>query len=241
MSQPSQNYCLKVERWMLGGIPLKNIHMRPDQKFRALLVSEVYQHWIATPSIEPRKMLQNFAARNYALLLKQASLGNEEAKEMIEAMKITETSVRSANELSNDIFLLNYLVGKLSTSKKHIHRLMVEDNATWMQNFGKETGTWQAVKQANQDWFRLEGDFKEEEDPAKNLDVAAGFDITDDVSVVKADRANYTPEEIARYERKYGITKKESAILMEEQDGVYVPAEPDLSEEPDDDIFMEDD
>ena len=71
--------------------------------------------------------------------------------------------------------------------------------------------------------------------------MAAGFDITDDVSVVKADRANYTPEEVARYERKYGITKKESAILMEEQDGVYVPAEPDLSEEPDDDIFMEDD
>ena len=240
MSQPSPAYCNKVERWILGGIPLEHMDMRPDQKFRAHLVTEVYQYWIASPSIDPRKMLQNFAARNYKFLLEQVKMGNDEAKEVVDALHITENSVRSANEISNDVFLLNYLVGKLSTSKKHIHRLMVEDNATWMQNFGRKTGTWQAVKQANQDWFKLEGDFKEEEDPAKNLDVSAGFDITDDVSVVKADRANYTPEEVAKYEKRFGISKKESAILMEEQDGVYVPAEPDLEPEEEPDIFMED-
>lgn len=247
MSQPSPNYCNKVERWILGGVPLERMNMRPDQKFRAHLVTEVYQYWIASPSISPRKMLENFARRDYQFLLRKAAIDTpddpavREAREMVEAMHITEASVRSANEIANDIYLLNYLVGKLSTSKKHIHKIMVEANAEWMQNYGRKTGTWQAVKQANQDWFKLEGDFKEEENPAEHLDVGAGFDITDDVSVVKADRSNYTPEEVAKYEKKYGISKKESAILMEEQDGVYVPAEPDLDDEPEPDIFMEDD
>lgn len=251
MSQPSPNFCNKVERWILGGLPLEKINMRPDQRYRAFLVTEVYHHWISTPTIDPRKMLQNFSRRDYAMMLRTVSIadasGTPDTKEVaavrdiVTALKLTPQSVRSDNELSNDIYLLNYLVGKLATSKKHIHRMMVESNAEWMQNFGRETGTWQAVKQANQDWFKLEGDFKEEEDPAKNLDVSAGFDITDDVSVVKADRSNYTPEEVARYEKKYGISKRESAILMEEQDGVYVPAEPDLDPEEEKDIFLEDD
>ena len=247
MSQPSPNYCNKVERWILGGVPLERMNMRPDQKFRAHLVTEVYHSWIDSPTINPRKMLANFARRDYAFLLRKAATDNpddptvQEARDMVEAMHLTESSVRSANELSNDIYLLNYLIGKLSTSKKHIHRIMVESDIDWLRDFGRETGTWQAVNKAADKLMKLENDFKEEENPADHLDVAAGFDITDDVSVVNAARQNYTPEEIAKYEKKYGISKKESAILMEEQDGVYVPAEPDLDDEPVQDIFMEDD
>ena len=63
MSQPSPNYCSKVEKWVLCGVPLEKIITRPDQQLRALLVTEVYEHWIASPHIEPRKMLQNFARR----------------------------------------------------------------------------------------------------------------------------------------------------------------------------------
>lgn len=241
MSQPSNNYCMKVERWILGGIPLEKMNMRPEQKFRAHLVTEVYHYWIDSPTINPRQMLANFARRDYAFLLQQAQLGKEEAQEMVEAMHLTPESERSANELSNDVFLLNYLIGKLSTSKKHIHRIMVESDVDWLRNFGRETGTWQAVNKAADKLMKLENDFKEEENPAEHLDVGAGFDITDDVSVVKADRENYTDEEVARYNRKYGITQKESAQLMEEQDGVYVPAEPDLSDDDEPDIFMEED
>lgn len=231
---------MKVERWILGGVPLEKMNMRPDQKFRAHLVTEVYHYWIDSPTIDPRKMLVNFARRDYAFLLQQAEMGKEEAIEMVEAMHLTPESVRSANELSNDVYLLNYLVGKLATSKKHIHRVMVESDLEWMRQYGRETGTWQAVNKAVDKMMTLENNFKEEENPQEQLDAGAGFGITDDVSVVKADRVNYTDEEVAKYEKKYGITKKESAIIMEEQDGVYVPAEPDLDEEPDTDIFMED-
>lgn len=231
---------MKVERWILCGIPLEKMAMRPEQKFRAHLVTEVYHYWIDSPTIDPRKMLANFARRDYAFLLQQAAMGKEEAREMVEAMRLTPESVRSANELSSDVYLLNYLVGKLSQSKKHIHRIMLESDIDWLRQFGRDTGTWQAVNKAADKLMTLENNFKEEENPVDHLDVGAGFGITDDVSVVKADRNNYTPEEIAKYEKKYGISKKESAIIMEEQDGVYVPAEPDLNDEPDPDIFMED-
>ena len=247
MSALSPNYCNKVERWLLGGIPLEKMNMRIDQRYRAALVTDVYRHWIENPSsASPRKMLENFARRDYQILLRRAETGDpddsrtQEAREMVEVLHITANGERSSNEISNDVALLNWLTGKLATSKKHIHKAMYESNIEWMQNFGRETGTWQAVKQANQDLAKINNDFKEEENPAEQLDAGAGFGITDDVSVVKADRVNYTDEEVAKYEKKYGITKKESAILMEEQDGVYVPAEPDLDETPEHDIFMED-
>ena len=113
MSQPSPNYCSKVEKWVLCGVPLEKIITRPDQQLRALLVTEVYEHWIASPHIEPRKMLQNFARRKYAFLLRLAQEGDEAAKAIVETCRISETSVRSQNEISNDVYLLNYLVGNL--------------------------------------------------------------------------------------------------------------------------------
>ena len=236
MSQPSQNYCSKVEKWILGGVPLERMNLRPDQMFRAHLVTEAYEHWIASPHIEPRRMLQNFAQRKYAFLLKCAQEGNQEAREMVEALHITEHSVRSANEISNDVYLLNYLVGKLSTPKKHLHRKMFEANIEWMQNFGRDTGTWQAVKQANQDLAKLNNDFKDEDDPTEQMPETQ-INITGDVSIIKADRKTMTNEERDRLRRKYGLTEKEMAQQLEEIDGVWQA--PDDEEEDEKDIFVE--
>lgn len=233
MSQPSQNYCQKVEKWLVGGLPLDKMNMRPDQKFRAHLVSEVYQHWVATPTIEPRKMLQNFAARNYAFLLKKAAEGEAEAKELVEALHITENSVRSAIEISNDVYLLNYLVGKLSTSKKHLQRLAYESNIEWMQNFGRETGTWQAVKQANQDLARINNDFKDDDNPQDQMP-NTNINITGDVSVVKEGQESLSEEERERIRKKYGLTPTEEAQELEEINGIWQQPDPD---EPEPDIF----
>lgn len=230
MSQPSQNYCNKVERWILGGVPLERMNFRPEQRFRAHLVTEVYQHWIAAPHIDPRKMLQNFSQRDYAFLLKKAREGDAEAQELVEALHITANSTRSANEISNDVYLLNYLVGKLSTSKKHIHRMMYESNIEWMQNFGRKTGTWQAVKQANQDLAKLNNDFKDEENPQDQMP-STNINITGDVSIIKKGRQSLSDEERERLRKKYGLTDKEMSQQLEEINGVWQAPETEEEED----------
>lgn len=235
MSQPSQNYCTKVEKWILCGVPLERIITRPDQQLRALLVTEVYEHWIASPSIDPRKMLKNFAARKYAFLLHQAAEGDSQAKAIVEACGIREGTARTASELSNDVYVLNYLCGRLSTSKKHIHKLMYESNIEWMQNFGRKTGTWQAVKQANQDLAKINNDFKDEEDPQESMP-STNINITGDVSIIKSDRQSLSDEEREALRRKYGLTAKEEAEELEEINGIWQA--PDEDEEPVD-IFVE--
>ena len=235
MSQISPNYCNKVERWLLGGVPLEKVNFTPPQRFRAHLVTEVYHHWVDTPTINPRKMLQNFAARNYAFILRKAKEGDAEAIELVEALHITEHSVRSANEISSDIYLLNYLTGKLNTSKKHIHKAMFESNIEWMQNFGRDTGTWQAVKQANQDLAKINNDFKDEEDPQEQMPNTE-INITGDVSIIKSDRQSLTDEEREKLRRKYGLTAKEEAQELEEINGIWQQPDPD---EPEPDVFDE--
>ena len=234
MSQLSPTYCTKVERWILGGVPLEKMNMRPDQMFRAHLVTEAYEHWIGSPHIEPRKMLKNFAARKYQFLLRCASEGSEEAREMVEALHITEQSVRSENEISNDVSLLNFLTGRLSTSKKNIHRAMFESNIEWMQNFGRKTGTWQAVKQANQDLAKINNDFKDDDDPQEQMPNTQ-INITGDVSIIKSDRKTLTDEEREKLRKKYGLTQKEMAEELEEINGIWQSPE----EEEEKDIFVE--
>ena len=241
MSALSPNYCNKVERWLLGGVPLERMNMRTDQRYRAALVTDVYRHWIENPSTSsPRKMLQNFARRDYAVLLRRATEGDpgdprtQEARELVEVLHITPSSVRSDNEISNDVALLNWLTGKLSTSKKHIHKAMFEANIEWLQEFGRETGTWQAVKQANQDLAKINNDFKEDEDPQESM-AQTQINITGDVSIIKSDRQNLTDEERERLRKKYGLTPKELTQELEEINGIWQPME----EEEAPDVFVE--
>ena len=236
MSQLSPTYCTKVERWILGGVPLEKMNMRPDQMFRAHLVTEAYEHWIGSPHIEPRKMLKNFAARKYQFLLRCAREGSEEAREMVEALHITEQSVRSENEISNDVSLLNFLTGRLSTSKKNIHRAMFESNIEWMQNFGRKTGTWQAVKQANQDLAKINNDFKDDDDPQEQMP-STNINITGDVSIIKSDRKTMSDEEREQLRKKYGMTIAEEREMREAVEAEYVELHDDEDDAPD--IFVE--
>ena len=233
MSALSEKYCIKVEKWLLGGIPLEKMVMRPDQRYRAALVTDVYRHWIESPTINPRKMIENFARRDYAFMLRKAKEGDEESIAMVEAMHITETSVRSSNEVSNDVALLNWLTGRLSTSKKHIHRLMYESNIEWMQNFGRQTGTWQAVKQANQDLARINNDFRDEDNPQDQMP-NTNINITGDVSIIKKDRQSKTDEERAALRRKWGLTAKEEAQELEEINGIWQATDDEKT-----DVFIE--
>ena len=225
MSSLSPNYCNKVERWILGGVPLEKMAMRPEQRYRAALVTDAYRHWIQNPTINPRTVIQNFARRDYAFILRKAQEGDPESMELVEVMHITPTSVRSENEVANDVALLNFLTGRLSTSKKNIHRAMYEANIEWMQNFGRKTGTWQAVKQANQDLAKINNDFKEDQNPADALRPGVERNITNDISIIKPDRENYSEQEIRAFAKKIGASVDDITEMIENEDGVFVSAD----------------
>ena len=122
MSQPSQGYIEKVVKWTYGQVDLAKINMPLPGKFRARLALECYSLWLQNKSANIRRMVQNIAARDYAMLMQNAALGSQEAQEMVKALGITrnaETGVVSARretEISNDIYVVNQLVGRLSVA-----------------------------------------------------------------------------------------------------------------------------
>ncbi len=240
MSQPSQGYIDKVVKWTYGQVELERVNIPLPGQFRARLALECYKLFTENPSIPVRTLATRIAERDYKNLFAQAELGNESAVEMIRALGIAkdpETGAvtrRGATEIANDIFLINQLVGRINVSKKHIHKAMYEDNITWMMNYGRKTGTWQAVKQANQDLAKINNDFKEDEDPQEQMP-NTNINITGDVSVVKQGRESLSDEEREKLRKRYGMTETELVQEMEEINGIWQPVEEDEEK----DIFVE--
>ena len=240
MSQPSPAYVGKVVSWATSGVALAKVFPNLEQQFRARLCMECYRLFSENTIVPIRKLVKNIAARDYRMLLDQARLGNEEAAAMVQALGIAQdpetgaVTVRSETNISNDIWVVNQLLARLNVSKKYIHKAMFEDNISWMMNYGRKTGTWQAVKQANQDLAKINNDFKDDDDPQEQMP-NTDINITGDVSVVKADRQSLTDEEREKLRKKYGLTEKELATELEEINGVW--QEPEDEEEKD--IFVE--
>ena len=138
MSQPTQNYIDKVVRWAYGQIDLQKMNMRPDQRFRARLALECYHKFMENTAVPVRQMVKRIAARDYALLVKNAALGIEDAQEMVATLGITQdpqtgvVSTRSETNIANDIYVINQLCSRLNVSKQHIQKAMYEDNITWL-------------------------------------------------------------------------------------------------------------
>ena len=226
-------------RWSTSGVELDKMHMSLDQKFRARLCLECYRLFTENPAVPVRTIVKNIAQRDYRTLADNARLGNQDAAEMMAALGISVNpdtgaiSVRSETNLSNDIWLVNQLVGRLNVSKKHIHKAMFESNIGWMMEYGRKTGTWQAVKQANQDLAKINNDFKDDEDPQEQMP-NTNINITGDVSIVKG-HESLTDEQKAQLRKKYGLTEKELATELEEINGVWQAPE----EEEERDIFTE--
>lgn len=226
-------------RWSTSGVELDKMHMSLDQKFRARLCLECYRLFTENPAVPVRTIVKNIAQRDYRTLADNARLGNQEAVEMMQALGISvnpdtgAVSVRSETNLSNDIWLVNQLVGRLNVSKKHIHKAMYEANIGWMMEYGRKTGTWQAVKQANQDLAKINNDFKDDDDPQEQMP-NTNINITGDVSIVKG-HESLTEEQKIALRKKYGLTEKELTQELEEINGVWQAPE----EEEEKDIFVE--
>ena len=239
MSQLSQGYVDKVVSWTTSGLPIEKMHMSLDQKFRAQMCLECYRVFMNNAGTPIRTIVKNVAARDYKQMMDLADMGNDAAREMVQALGIRrdpETgaiSLRSETNISNDIWLVNQLLARLNTSKKYIHMAMVEANVEWLSEYGRQTGTWQAVKEANQEMFKLHNDFKDDDDPQEQMP-NTNINITGDVGVVKEGRESMSPEEREALRKKYGLTDKELAVQMEEINGVW--QEP----EEEHDVFDED-
>jgi len=239
MSQPSPNYIEKVVRWTYGQVDLSRMNMPLAGQFRARLALECYMLWQQNKTSNIRRMVQNIAARDYAMLMQNASLGSEEAQAMVKALGITrneETGVVSARretEIANDIYVVNQLVGRLSVAKNHIQRAMYEDNIEWLIGFARKTGNVTAMREAQRNLEKINNDFKDETNPADALKPGAERNITGDISIIKPDRSNYTEEELRAFAKKVGAKFEDVQEMIENEDGVYVNAAGD--DAPDDD------
>lgn len=240
MSQPTQNYIDKVVRWAYGQIDLQKMNMRPDQRFRARLALECYHKFMENTAVPVRQMVKRIAARDYALLVKNAAMGIADAQEMVATLGITQdpqtgvVSTRSETNIANDIYVINQLCARLNVSKQHIQKAMYEDNITWLMGFGRKTGNVSAIKEAQRNLEKINNDFRGDEDPQEQMPNTQ-INITGDVSVVKEGRQSLSDDERKRLMRKYGLTEKEYAQELEEINGVWQA--PDEEEEKD--IFVE--
>lgn len=233
MSQPSQNYIDKVVRWTYGQVDLARMNIPLAGQFRARLALECYMLWQQNKTSNIRRMVQNIAARDYAMLMQNAALGSEEAQAMVKALSITRNeqtgvvSARRETEIANDIYVVNQLVGRLSVAKNHIQRAMYEDNIEWLIGFARKTGNVTAMREAQRNLEKINNDFKDEQNPADALKPGAERNITGDISIIKPDRTNYTEEELKAFAKKIGAKFEDVQEMIQNEDGVYVSAEGD--------------
>jgi hypothetical protein len=232
MSQPSQNYIDKVVRWTYGQVDLARMNIPLAGQFRARLALECYMLWQQNKTSNVRRMVQNIAARDYAMLMQNAALGSEEAQAMVKALGITRNdagvvSARRETEIANDIYVVNQLVGRLSVAKNHIQRAMYEDNIEWLIGFARKTGNVTAMREAQRNLEKINNDFKDEQNPADAMKPGAERNITGDISIIKPDRTNYTDEELKAFAKKIGAKFEDVQEMIQNEDGVYVSAEGD--------------
>ena len=239
MSLPSKEYLSRIEKWLLGGLTLKHMNMTLVQKFRARLTYEAYQVWMQNKQIRPADLMRKLAARDYAELTERASQGDEEARLYVDALAIKPDVPRTVSEISNDVYVFNWLVGRFSTSESHINRAKYQDAADWLLRTGMQMGGKEGISAVDKGAEKLrvlENNFQEKENAADNM---ASLDvmITGDVSVIKSDRVNYTEEEKKKLAAKYHLTPTEVRDMIQNEDGIFEPVEdeqqdPFLEQEP---------
>lgn len=236
MSQPSQNYIDKITRWVQGGVELGRMHLRPDQRFRALLVMNAYRLIIENPTAQPRTIVKNLAARDYALIVANAEMGVAEDQELMQILGIRKNeqglvSARKECEIANDIYCVNQLVGRLNVSQNHLDKLLYQANTRWLSKFGQQTGNVSAIREAQRNLEKINNDWKEDANPADALKPGAERNITSDISIIKPDRQNYSEDELRQFAKKIGAKFEDVQEFVESEDGTMVPSESDEEEE----------
>ena len=223
MSKPSQEYLTKIEKWLIGGHELKRMNMSLVQKFRARVCYEAYQVWLQDKQIQPGALMRRIAQRDYAELLQRAHTGDGEAQLYVDALGIKPDVPRTVSEISNDVYVLNWLIDRFATKTNAIERAKVEDASDWLIREGKKMGDAKAVKSGADLKMQLNNNFTEADDAASQMP-NTNINITGDVTIVKSDGVNYTEDEIKKLAHQYGLTVTEAREMIQNEDGVYTEA-----------------
>lgn len=226
--RPSETYLHRIEQWIFGGLPLRKMNMSLVQQYRAKLVLDAYHVWMTDHLIDPTTVMRNIAAREYAETLRQAKLGDTEAIADVEAVGIREGVPRSISEISNDVYVLNWMVRRFNTSTRDIDKAKVQTTADWLMKFGKSTRNDRAATNGAKLLMDLNQNFNEKENPKEQM-APTDINITGDISIVKSDRTNLSEDERKRLAKKYGLTPKEVQEMREQEDGTFVPVDDDES------------
>ena len=241
MSQITEGTRARIDKWLSLGTPINSVFHKLDQRYRMQVCSEFYKRWVQNKDIDPRTTCRNIARRDYELFFNQAAQGNKEAQDMVLALRITlddegNIKPRTVTELNNDVSVCNYLIRFFTTDESPRHKAMYLSSAEWLIRTGKQQNNDRAVDKGMQALANVYKNFDEERDATDEMPDMSRIAITQDVSIVKRDRVNYTDEYKAKMARKYGLTRKDLQD-MEEEASLNDMAKPD--EEPDYFAYME--
>lgn len=238
MSQITEGTRARIDKWLSLGTPINSVFHKLDQQYRMQVCSEFYKRWVQNKDIDPRTTCRNIARRDYELFFNQAAQGNKEAQDMVLALRITlddegNIKPRTVTELNNDVSVCNYLIRFFTTDESPRHKAMYLSSAEWLIRTGKQQNNDRAVDKGMQALSNVYGNFQEEKDATDEMPDMSRIAITQDVSIVKRDRVNYTDEYKAKMARKYGLTRKDLQDMEEEaslNDVAKPDAEPDYFE-----------
>ena len=222
MSQITQGTLARIDKWLAQGISIETMFPNLEQRYRMQLCAEYYKRWVQNKDIDPRTTCRNIARRDYELFINQAAQGNKEAVAMIQALGITvddEGNVknRTITELNNDVAVCNHIIRFFTTDESPRHKAMYLSSAEWLIRTGKQQNNDRAVDKGMQALANVYGNFQEEKEATDEMPDMSRIAITQDVSIVKRDRVNYTEEEKLRMARKYGLTTKDLQEIEDEE------------------------
>lgn len=240
MGRPvSEKYLETLGKFVLNGLPLKNAAMTAQQKMRTLIVYEAYQVFVRNRQVKPVTLCRNIAHRLYDTYLQKAET-DEEAAEMCRACGIAPGKKRDFCSLSSDVQALNYIVNMLENPTPAIERAKVEDASDWLVREGMKMGNANSVAKGAELKMRLYNDFDEKE---QEFDKTAQSDIniSGDVSIIKADRQNFSIEEKKKLAKRFGGNIQEVEDLIQKSNGEYETAPMETLEEEDFFVMSEED
>lgn len=242
MSQITKGTLARIDKWLSCGTSIEMAFPKLEQRYRMQVCGEFYKRWQQNNDIDPRTTCRNIARRDYELFFNQAAQGNQDAQAMVLALHITlddEGNIRprTVTEINNDVTVCNHLIRFFMTDESPRHKAMYLSSAEWLIRTGKQQNNDRAVDKGMQALANVYGNFQEEKDATDEMPDMSRISITQDVSIVKRDRVNYTDEYKAKMARKYGLTAKDMQDIEEE---ALLASKPEREEEePDYFAYME--
>ena len=244
MSQITKGTLARIEKWLSCGTSIEKAFPKLEQRYRMQVCAEFYKRWQQNNDIDPRTTCRNIARRDYELFFNQAAQGNKEAQAMMLALNIRlddEGNIRprTITEINNDVTVCNHLIRFFMTDESPRHKAMYLSSAEWLIRTGKQQNNDRAVDKGMQALTNVYGNFQEEKDATDEMPDMSRISITQDVSIVKRDRVNYTDEYKAKMARKYGLTAKDMQDIEEDALLATKPEREDEDTEPDYFAYME--